>query len=205
MTDVEGLIEMADKPAYLNPERVGVSDVSDDVAPDIEPKVVPFQPKTALKASEKKWGHDVLRHGWCLLPSLLFRAQRKLNITALQMAVLLQILEHWWDAERAPYPSKETIAHRLDMSARQVQRHIAALEKAGYVRRRERKAVNRGQLSNFYEFDGLVAVLKRIEPEVAQAFAESRQRIRAATGRGVKPRSAPAKAGPRQTRTAKAS
>lgn len=164
--------------------------MSDDTTPDTEPKLVPFQPKAALKVSEKKWGHDVLRHGWCLLPSMLFRAQRKLNITALQMAVLLQILEHWWEAERAPYPSKETIAHRLDMSARQVQRHTAALEKAGYLRRRERKAVNRGQLSNFYEFDGLVAALKRIEPEVAQAFAESRQRIRVATGRGVKPRAA---------------
>ena len=76
------------------------------------------------------------------------------------------------------------------MSARQVQRHIAALGKANYVRRRERKAVNRGQLSNFYEFDGLVAALKRIEPEVAQAFTESRQRIRAATARGLKPRMA---------------
>ena len=175
-------------PPISGPNRFGVRDVSDEIIADLEQKVVPFQPRTALKASEKKWGHDVLRHGWCLLPSLLFRAQRKLNITALQMAVLLQILEHWWEAERAPYPSKETIAHRLDMSARQVQRHIAALEKAGYVRRRERKAVNRGQLSNFYEFDGLVAALKRIEPEVAQAFAESRQRIRAATARGVKPR-----------------
>jgi len=181
-----------------------VSDVTDELTPETEPKVVPFQPKTALKASEKKWGHDVLRHGWCLLPSLLFRAQRKLNITALQLAVLLQILEHWWEAERAPYPSKETIAHRLDMSARQVQRHIAALEKAGYVQRRERKAVNRGQLSNFYEFDGLVAALKRIEPEVAQAFAESRQRIRAATARGVKPR-VPLAAAPRQTGTTAAS
>ena len=167
--------------------------------PEIDPKVVTFQPKTALKASEKKWGHDVLRHGWCLLPSLLFRSQRKLNITALQMAVLLQILEHWWEAERAPYPSKETIAHRLDMSARQVQRHIAALEKAGYLQRRERKAVNRGQLSNFYDFDGLVAALKRVEPEVAQAFAESRQRIRAATSRGVKAGASSVQSGRRQT------
>lgn len=179
--------------------------MSDDSTPDTEPKAVPFQSKTALKVSEKKWGHDVLQHGWCLLPSLLFRAQRKLNITALQMAVLLQILEHWWEAERAPYPSKETIAHRLNMSARQVQRHTAALEKAGYLRRRERKAVNRGQLSNFYEFDGLVAALKRIEPEVAQAFAESRQRIRVATGRGVKPRAAPADPAFRNSRTDAAS
>jgi len=179
--------------------------VSDDTTPDTEPKVMPFQPKSALKVSEKKWGHDVLRHGWCLLPSMLFRAQRKLNISALQMAVLLQILEHWWEAERAPYPSKETIAHRLDMSARQVQRHTAALEKAGYLRRRERKAVNRGQLSNFYEFDGLVAALKRIEPEVAQAFAESRQRIRVATSRGVKPRVAPTAAASRSNGTDAAS
>jgi DNA-binding transcriptional ArsR family regulator len=88
------------------------------------------------------------------------------------------------------------------MSARQVQRHIAALEQAGYVRRRERKAVNHGQLSNFYEFDGLVAALKRIEPEVAQAFAESRQRIRAATGRGVKRRAGGAPAGSQRPHTA---
>lgn len=169
------------------------TDMSEESTPDPEPTVISFQPKVALKASEKKWGHDVLRHGWCLLPSLLFRAQRKLNITALQMAVLLQLLEHWWEAERAPYPSKETIAHRLDMSPRQVQRHIAALEAAGMVQRRERKAVNHGQLSNFYEFEGLVAALKRIEPEVAEAFAESRRRNRAATGRGLKPRAVPAK------------
>lgn len=179
--------------------------MTDATTPDAEQNVVAFQPRTALKASEKKWGHDVLRHGWCLLPSLLFRAQRKLNITALQMAVLLQILEHWWEAERAPYPSKETIAHRLDMSPRQVQRHIAALEKAGYVQRRERKAVNRGQLSNYYEFDGLVAALKRIEPEVAQAFTESRQRIRAATSRGAKPRGVRSPAGSRPVGAAAAS
>lgn len=156
--------------------------------PPTEPdeKVVAFTPKVALKASEKKWGLDVLRLGYCLLPSLLFRAQRKLNISALQMAVLLQLLEHWWEADRAPYPSKETIAHRLDMSARQVQRHIATLEAAGYVRRRIRKAVHLGQLSNFYEFDGLVAALNRIAPEVAAAYAESRQRNRAAGGRGLK-------------------
>lgn len=164
--------------------------MSEEPTLDPAPTIVPFQPKIALKVSEKKWGHDVLRHGWCLLPSLLFRAQRKLNITPLQMAVLLQLLEHWWEAERAPYPSKETIAHRLDMSPRQVQRHIAALEEAGMVQRRERWAVNQGQLSNFYDFDGLVAALKRIEPEVAEAFAESRRRNRAATGRGLKPRAA---------------
>ena len=164
--------------------------MSDDPISDPAPTVVAFQPKVALKASEKKWSHDVLRLGWCLLPSLLFRAQRKLNITALQMAVLLQLLEHWWEAERAPYPSKETIAHRLDMSPRQVQRHIAALEAAGYVRRRERKAVHRGQLSNYYEFDGLVAALKKIAPEVAAAYAESRELNRAAAGRGIRRRSA---------------
>lgn len=165
--------------------------MSEEPTPDPEQTVVTFQPKVALKASEKKWGLDVLRLGWCLLPSLLFRAQRKLNITPLQMAVLLQLLEHWWEAERAPYPSKETIAHRLDMSPRQVQRHIAALEAAGYVRRRERKAVHRGQLSNYYDFDGLVLALKRIAPEVAAAYAESRERNRAAAGRGLRRRSSP--------------
>lgn len=162
--------------------------MTEETTPEANDTVVPFQAKVALKASEKKWGHDVLRLGYCLLPSILFRAQRKLNITPLQMAVLLQLLEHWWEAERAPYPSKETIAHRLDMSPRQVQRHIAALEAAGYVKRRERKAVHRGQLSNFYDFDGLVAALKRIAPDLKAAYDQSRERNRAASGRGVRRR-----------------
>ena len=67
---------------------------------------------------------------------------------------------------------------------------------------REWNAVNRGQLGNFYEFDGLVAALKRIEPEVAQAFAESRQRIRTTTARSVKPRMSPAAGALRHTGTA---
>ena len=43
-------------------------------------------------------------------------------------------------------------------------------------------------LRNFYEFSGLNAALKRIEPEAAQAFADSRQHIRTATAGDVKPR-----------------
>ena len=48
---------------------------------------------------------------------------------------------------------------------RQLQRHIAELERAGLVRRIERRAPNKGKLSNEYDLSGLVTRLAAIEPE----------------------------------------
>ena len=45
------------------------------------------------RASTKKWGQEVLDLGFCILPSLIFRAQRKLGLDPTQLAVLLQLAE----------------------------------------------------------------------------------------------------------------
>jgi hypothetical protein len=46
-----------------------------------------------------------------------------------------------------------------------VQRYLAELEAAGYIKRKARYAENQGQLSNYYDLSGLVSALKRLEPE----------------------------------------
>ncbi len=138
--------------------------------------------KPTQKASVEKWGQAVIDLGFCLVPSLLLRAQRRLNLSPTQLAVLLQLCDFWWDKERKPFPSKETLAQRLSLSERQVQRYIADLEKEKLVRRIERRASNGGKLSNTYDLSGLVRRLQDLEPEFREV-EEANKAARKAVGR----------------------
>jgi DNA-binding MarR family transcriptional regulator len=138
--------------------------------------VIPLRPSDTSKASEKKWGKAVMKLGFTVLPSLIFRAQARLGLSATHLAVLLQIADHWWDHERKPYPGVSTLGERLGLSARQIRRRIAELEKAGLVKRIERRAMHRGKLTNLYDLSGLVEKLKKLEPEFREA-QEMRRKV----------------------------
>ena len=138
--------------------------------------VVPLRTaKTDSKSSEKKWGKAVCDLGFSIMPSLIFRAQARLGLNATQLAVLLQLADYWWDSERHPYPSKTTLGERLQLGPRQVQRYITELEAAGFVQRIERYATHKGRLSNQYDLSGLVAKLKKLEPEFRKVAEEKKQ------------------------------
>ncbi|ADM08783.1 hypothetical protein PB2503_03542 [Parvularcula bermudensis HTCC2503] len=139
-------------------------------------KVVQLRPAKASKASERKWGKPVMDLGFCIVPSLLLRAQNRLGLNPTQLAVLMQLCDFWWDDARKPYPSKETLSERLGLSKRQLQRYIADLEQAGLVTRIERHhAGHGGKLSNIYDLSGLVAKLKKLEPEFREADEKARE------------------------------
>ncbi len=144
---------------------------------------MPARKKQSTRASEEKWGKDVMKLGFCIVPSLLLRAQRRLGLSPTQLAVLLQLCDHWWDAERKPYPGKRLLAERLGISARQVQRHVAALEVAGLVKRIERTASHGGKLSNSYDLTGLVERLKRLEPD----FRDVEEKVKVERSKVAKP------------------
>jgi predicted transcriptional regulator len=118
--------------------------------------------------------------GFCIVPSLLLRAQARLGLNPTQLAVLLHLVDHWWDVSRKPYPSKQRLADRLKLGPRQVQRYIAELEKAGLVQRLERSAPHRGKLSNAYDLSGLVQRLGEFEPDFRQVEEEVKANRRAA-------------------------
>lgn len=169
--------------------------MTDDTAPaeEITPEgedanpAKPGKVKTS-RASADKWGREVLDLGFCVLPSLVFRAQRRLGLNPTQLAVLLQLADFWWDAARKPFPKKVDLAERLGLSDRQVQRHIADLEAAGFVRRIERRAAHRGKISNEYDLSGLVERLKALAPEFREATEEAKARRKALARPGFRPR-----------------
>ena len=131
--------------------------------------VVPIKASPEQKQSEKKWGVAVMKLGYCILPSVLLQAQARLLINAQQMIVLLQLVEHWWTADGKVYPSKDTLADRIGLTPKQIQRHIKVLEQKGLVKRIPRVLKGRGKTSNEYDLSGLVKKLKDIEPDFAEA------------------------------------
>lgn len=131
--------------------------------------VVPIKAAPEQRQSEKKWGVAVMSHGQCILPSILLRAQARLLLNSTQMIVLLQLIEHWWTAESKVFPSMQTIADRIDMTPKTVQRTIDALVEKGLITKKQRRLPGRGKASNEYTFNGLVQKLKAIEPDFAAA------------------------------------
>lgn len=146
----------------------------------------PKKPRRSPNAD--KWGANVMEQGFCMIPSLLLRAQRRLHLNPSQLAVLLQIIDHWWEAGRKPYPSKKELSSRLGISERQVQRYITDLEDEGLLRRQERYGEHGGRQTNIYDLQGLVDKLTEIEPEFREAREQARKSRRAAASPGWRPK-----------------
>ena len=73
------------------------------------------------------------------------------------------------------------------LSERQVQRHIADLEGAGFLKRIERTRSRRGKISNEYDLSGLVEKLRLLEPQFREVAEEAKARKKAVSTPGYKP------------------
>jgi len=146
--------------------------------------------KSRKSPASQKWGAKVMDSGFCMLPSLLLRAQRRLHLNPTQLAVLIQIVDHWWDAGRKPYPSKKELSQRLGIGERQIQRYLTDLEDEGLIKRIPRYADHKGRMSNMYDLQGLVDKLTELEPDFREARKQARQSRQKAASLGFKRRGA---------------
>jgi predicted transcriptional regulator len=87
----------------------------------------------ALRAFDK-WG-EAASAGFQLVPDLLLKNQASLELTSTDMLVLLNVLMHWWYRDQRPFPRSTTIAARMNVEPRTVQRSLAKLEDLGLMHR----------------------------------------------------------------------
>ena len=151
-------------------------------------QVIPIRQEKVRRASEQKWGKEVMAAGFCIVPSLLLRAQQRLRLSPTKLAILLQLADYWWDEARKPYPSKQSLSDRLGLKPRQIQRHIADLEAAGLVQRVERRAGHGGKLTNTYDLTGLVERLQEFAPEFREVEEENKLRRKSVARPGLRRR-----------------
>jgi predicted transcriptional regulator len=146
-------------------------------------------PKKESKSSlEKRWSKEVLEPGFTFVPSVILRAQARLHIDATELAVLLHLIDHWWEDDTMPFPSKKRLADRLGVSDKTVQRAMKRLEDEGLIKREARSHASGGQASNRYDLSPLVEKLKPIARDMIDARDQAAAARRAASRPGLKRR-----------------
>ena len=134
---------------------------------------------TDLRTNEKKWSKPLMDAGWTALPSVIIENQKQLGLSPLDLNIVLYLASKWWTAEGKPFPSKSTMAKAMDVHPRTIQKHIAGLEGAGYIRREERRTPT-GSKTNLYHLDGLI---KAAKPFADEKLAEMKNKAEIAKRR----------------------
>lgn len=128
----------------------------------------------SLKTNELKWGKPLMQAGWTAIPNVIIACQKALKLQAMDMNILLHLASFWWEADNKPHPAKQTIAKTMGIHASTVQRRIRAMEKRGLIRREYRRSPERGNLSNKYDFAGLIAKAT----DLAKAELKKREKVK---------------------------
>lgn len=129
-------------------------------------------PNADLRTNEKKWSKPLMDAGWTALPSVIIENQKQLGLNPLDLNIVLYLASKWWTPEGKPFPSKSTMAKAMDVHPRTIQKHVAALETAGFIRREERRTVM-GSKTNVYHLDGLI---KAAKPFAEEKLAEMKDK-----------------------------
>jgi DNA-binding transcriptional ArsR family regulator len=111
------------------------------------------------KLNSVKWG-KALDSGFVLIPTTLIRYQHELGLGNGELVVLLNLLMSWWGIDDLPHIQTSTIAARMNVSRRTVQRHIDTLEKRGFIKRiwGSKRGINE-RAGATYDLKGTVKIL----------------------------------------------
>lgn len=142
---------------------------------DTTSKVVSLPKAKQLQESQRKWGVVTMKCNFSVVPALLFRAQGRLGISPTQLAIILQIHDFWWHADRWPWVSKGELSQRLNISEKIIQRNLKELDDRGYVKRITR-VLNHRRRANGYDLSGLITRLQELAPEFIAA-AEAKKKV----------------------------
>jgi DNA-binding transcriptional regulator YhcF (GntR family) len=125
------------------------------------------------KSVAAKWGATLAKAGWTSFPNIIFERQNALGLTALDINILLHLAGYWWRPNQNAHPSKKTIALAIGVTPRTVQKRIADMEKAGFLKRHYRKTGLGDNDTNEYDLSGLIALAK---PFAEEKIADRQQR-----------------------------
>lgn len=128
-------------------------------------------------SATEKWG-DALNAGFQILPDALIRGQHLLKLTATDLVVIANINQAWWFADRRPYLTPRTIAKRMGVSERSVQRSLSRLRNRGLLLRYREKQDD-GTTRYIHDLSGLRHVLERLARRDINYSASQRAQLAA--------------------------
>jgi len=122
-----------------------------------------------------KWGEGGLCLGWTALPTSLMFLQAQLGLTSTDLNVLLNLMIHWWDVKDRVYPSQDSIAYRMGVSKRTVQRTLDRLVDLELIEVKHTKRNGKYKGRNIYSLIPLSRALEANAPIVKEAFLASKE------------------------------
>ncbi len=84
-------------------------------------------PPSVIGAIYAKYGEASVA-GFQAVPDLLLKHQHDLGLSAIDLVILLNVLMHWWYPGQKPFPRSSTIATRMGITTRTVQRSLQHME-----------------------------------------------------------------------------
>ncbi|WP_228710089.1 helix-turn-helix domain-containing protein [Klebsiella pneumoniae] len=112
-------------------------------------------------------GEGSVKHGMVSHSYIPFLPAGALNMTPTTFNVLLHLIIHWWKPYDWPHPSQESIAVRMGVSSRTVQRSLQELENYGLLTKiRTSKDNPKYKGRNIYDMSLLVKSLNILTPDL---------------------------------------
>lgn len=108
---------------------------------------------------QTKWGSS-LDGGFLVLPVLLLKRQKELELDSTQLVILLNLLASWWGVDKLPFTRAITIAKRIGVTPRTVQRGLENLEKKGLILRIRNTTGHGAEARVVTEYDLAPTVMK---------------------------------------------
>jgi hypothetical protein len=126
--------------------------------------------KTPSATFAERWAPDLQRHGHTQISNFFLRHYHRLGITHGEAMFIVHLMQYKWDRQ-APYPSYATIAERMGVKPKSVQRFAASLQQRGLLWREYAE----GQTNTFH-LDKLMAALVKLIPKVEEPAQRRRGR-----------------------------
>jgi predicted transcriptional regulator len=125
---------------------------------------------------KERWNDGALSLGFTAIPTVLFFLQGEKKLNSVAFNTLLNLLIHWWSKDEWPHPSMESLAIRMGVSVRTVQRAINDLEKANLLDKKPTSRSNKDYGGrNIYDLSKLINYLNIMGPSVALRVKERKK------------------------------
>lgn len=136
-----------------------------------------LNPKNKAVATEQKvadkWTKPVADAGWTSFPNVIFERQQALQLTPLDINILLHLAGNWWSPGNNPFRTKKSLALAIGVHPRTIQKRIEEMERWGYIKRIYRKSAEGDNLPNEFDLSGLI---EKITPFAQEKLAERAKR-----------------------------
>ncbi len=97
-------------------------------------------------------------HGWWPQPNLLLQHQADLTLTSSELNVLMNLMMHYHQRGRLPFPRTQTIAMRMGVSISKVQHILRKLKRRGFIELRKSRT---GRVPTVYDIRPILKMLEK--------------------------------------------